>query len=229
MPLWIPKELTVSVEDVLCAQGIDHKAGQSRLASLAEAASLAIAEGSPVLSPAVLYRELPVIAFEHDRIIFDGGASLSGPLIARHLGAAQTIIVLLCSIGPGLESAISDRVETDPLMALGLEGLGSAAVEKLCRLACQHFGERAQTAGLSTCAPLSPGMVGWPVSRGQREIFSLIDGREIGVTLTGSQMMLPRKSLSMAIGVGATLHQSGEPCDHCSLRGTCRHRRRREA
>lgn len=228
MPVWSPKKLMVSAEDLLRAQAIDPHIEPVRLASLTETARQAIAKGTAFIAPVVLYREFPVAALEPDGLILHGGGTLSGPLIVHQLGAAQAILVLLCSLGPDLDSAISDNAEQDPLMAMGLESLGSAAVERLSRLACQHFGEQARKAGLSTGAPLSPGMVGWPVSIGQPEIFNLLDGQEIGLSLTETQMMIPRKSLSMVIGIGTHLPPAGEPCEHCSMHGSCRQRGARE-
>jgi hypothetical protein len=71
--------------------------------------------------------------------------------------------------------------------------------------------------------PLSPGMIGWPVSVGQSQIFSLMDARDVGVTLSSSTMMIPRKSLSMVLGFGAEINQRGRTCDYCHMRETCRY------
>jgi hypothetical protein len=66
-------------------------------------------------------------------------------------------------------------------------------------------------------------MEGWPVDQGQDEIFSLIDSKAVGVTLTPSHLMLPRKSLSMVIGVGEDILTQGTTCDYCSMKDTCRY------
>ncbi len=72
--------------------------------------------------------------------------------------------------------------------------------------------------------PLSPGMVGWPVEDGQTQIFSILDGQEIGVSLSPSFMMSPRKSLTMLIGFGEAILSQGSTCDYCSLRETCQYK-----
>jgi hypothetical protein len=67
-------------------------------------------------------------------------------------------------------------------------------------------------------------MVGWPVEQGQPQIFDLLDADEIGVRLTESMMMVPRKSLTFVLGIGKKLIAGGRTCDYCSLKGTCRYR-----
>jgi hypothetical protein len=67
-------------------------------------------------------------------------------------------------------------------------------------------------------------MDGWPVEEGQPQIFDLVDAAEIGLVLLPSGMMVPRKSLSMVIGLGADVSAKGVPCDYCSMAERCRYR-----
>jgi hypothetical protein len=60
----------------------------------------------------------------------------------------------------------------------------------------------------------------------QWNLFGLVNTQEIGVSLTSSGIMVPRKSVSMVIGIGpqmATWTQV-EVCARCSLRKTCPYR-----
>jgi len=66
-------------------------------------------------------------------------------------------------------------------------------------------------------------MVGWPVDKGQPQIFTLLDAAEIGVKLTPSYLMLPRKSLSLAIGIGSNVLVEGTTCDYCTMKDTCQY------
>jgi len=107
---------------------------------------------------------------------------------------------------------------------LALDGVGSAAVEALATAACRHFAAEAAAEGMRTTVPLNPGMVGWPVPEGQAQIFAILDGSEIGVTLTADHLMMPIKSLSMVIGVGLQVDTQGRPCDFCTMAEVCRYR-----
>jgi hypothetical protein len=89
---------------------------------------------------------------------------------------------------------------------------------------CQRVDLKAEAGRLKTTVPLSPGLVGWPVAAGQRQIFALLDTAAAGVTLTEGSMMVPKKSTSMVIGIGPDVEHAGESCDYCSMAETCRYR-----
>ena len=65
-----------------------------------------------------------------------------------------------------------------------------------------------------------PGQEGWPIQQ-QEMVFRLIPGERIGVRLTESDFMLPRKSVSLAIGMGPDMRPDGVACDLCSKRERC--------
>jgi len=189
-----------------------------------QAAQRALAEGTALLQPAVLYEEFQVQARRHQRLLMSGGGVLEGERIASHLAQAEKVLVIVCTIGDALEKRASQAMEQEPVYGLALDGVGAAAVEALANAACQHFAEQATAEGLRTTIPLSPGMAGWPLKEGQRQLFALLDSRQIGVALTEHGLMLPWKSLSMVLGVGRHVQRAGRPCDSCEMRETCRYR-----
>jgi hypothetical protein len=67
-------------------------------------------------------------------------------------------------------------------------------------------------------------MDGWPLAVAQKQLFTLVDSSLVGVQLTESAVMLPLKSASMVLGLGANITVQGEPCNFCNLRETCRYR-----
>lgn len=93
-------------------------------------------------------------------------------------------------------------MKSDLVYALALDGLGSAGVESLANAACRQFEIEAEEQHLEATIPLSPGMIDWSVEEGQPQIFDLLPAEEIGVKLTPSWVMIPRKSLSMVMGIG---------------------------
>ncbi len=60
---------------------------------------------------------------------------------------------------------------------------------------------KALTGELMASSPLSPGMPGFAILE-QWQVFQLVSAEEIGVSLTSSGIMVPRKSVSMVIGIG---------------------------
>ena len=66
---------------------------------------------------------------------------------------------------------------------------------------CEDLGADARAKNLRTSIPLIPGMNDWPVDVGQPQIFSVLDAARIGVSLNESAQMIPRKSISMLVGI----------------------------
>lgn len=223
MPILRDWELKLDVDRVIRAQGADPVVIRSRSPQVVHLAQKALQEGGPYLQPAVLWETFPVDSLRHERLLLHGEKFLQGQLIAQHLAGASQVIVMLCTIGHLLEEHASHVMNDDLAYGLALDGVGSAATEALANEACHLFEEQAQGEGLKTTIPLSPGMVGWTVEHGQAQIFALLDGETVGVRLNSSGVMAPRKSLSMALGLGQDVGQLGSTCDYCSMRETCRY------
>lgn len=218
--------LHLDADAVLRAQGADPARLRARGSAAVAAAEEALAEGLPLLEPAVVCERLRVAGVQHRKLRLgdDGRLRVSGPLVGRHLGSAREVVAIVCTVGGALEGRVSERMANDPVRAYALDALGSAAVDQLGDLACARVEERAAADGLRTTMPLSPGLIGWPLDTGQRQLFALVDAEAIGVRLTAGSLMTPRKSTSLVIGVGAEVLRDGEPCDYCTLRETCSYR-----
>lgn len=223
MPVIADWEPRLDEDAVLRGQGADPGAIRARSPHLVQVAKEALKEALPLLQPQAFYRRFDVNAHRHERISFSGGGFLSGPLIAQHLGPAQQVVVLVCSIGGALDDLVSKAGKSDMVRSLALDGVGSAAVEALANEICRRFELEAAQDGLRTSIPLSPGMVGWTVAEGQPQIFNLVNGDSIGVSLTEHFLMIPRKSLSMVLGLGPDMGYGGKVCDFCAMRETCRY------
>ena len=216
-------ELLLDEDAVLRGQGADPAIIRERSPRLLQTATKALEAGRSLLLPqvAVSYHEVKSIG--HERITLTDGGSLSGAMVAHHLGPAQKIIILVCTVGTALDDLIAKVTNQDMVYALALDGVGSAAVEALANEACRLLEVEAAQDGFQTSIPLSPGMIGWSVDQGQPQIFTLIDGAEIGVTLDDFFIMTPRKSLSMVLGIGPDMGYQGKVCDFCAMRDTCRY------
>jgi hypothetical protein len=216
--------LGVDVDAVLRAQGADPATVRTRSRRLVAHAERAVVEGAALLAPTVAQNRRAITAVRHDQIRLEGGALLSGPLVTRELGAAQEVVAIIVTIGDRLEALVSNLIAAEPAFALALDGFGSAAVQAIADAACERIRVEAAVAGMQTTLPLSPGMVGWDLGTGQRQIMALLGESNAPVRLTRSDLMLPRKSLSMVLGIGVEVTAEGSVCDRCNLADTCRHR-----
>lgn len=217
-------ELDYDVDDVLRSQAADPASIRARRPRLLEIAERALEAGRTLVRPAAITRWLPVERTRHNRVTLEGGMHLTGPLITEHLGGAESVAVMLCTIGHRLGEVAGAESASNLSYGFALDAVGSAAVQALSVAVCNEVETEARRAGLETSLPLSPGMEGWGVDPGQREIFALIDPTEIGVELTPSLEMIPLKSLSLVIGAGKEISTKGAICDYCALRDSCRHK-----
>jgi hypothetical protein len=173
-------------------------------------------EQDSLLAPAIAYKILPV-----EKIINDGQIPIS-PLIS----GSRKIAAAVCTIGNRLEMRVKKYIESnEPLSALIMDGIGSAAVDMLSEEACDLIASVASSHGYMAGSPLSPGMQGLPITA-QKYMFDLVPAGEIGVSITDSATMIPLKSVSMIMGLGPKMKQwkRAEVCATCHLRNTCSHR-----
>lgn len=224
MPVWEDIELEIDVDQVLQGQGADPHIIRERRPKLLTAAEDALQTGSQMINPRVLYKEFNILELRHNKIMLNDGNWLKGKLPANHLGTANKVILSLCTIGSDLGKRTSQLMQTDPVRAIALEGFGGAAVEELANIFCRNLEVKAEKEGQQTTIPLFPGMIGWSVEEGQTQIFHLLNAEKIGVSLSASLMMIPRKSLSMAIGIGKEINNTDSTCDYCTMKDTCRYK-----
>jgi len=223
MPLWETENLDIDVDAVLRGQGANPVIIRKRSPRLVEAAERALKEGETLLEPLTLYRQLDVNELRHEQLVLENGLSLSGNLVSTHLGSAERVVLILCTIGEALETYASDVSPSDIVYGLALDGVGSAAVEALANTACHHFERQAEEQGLHSSIPISPGMVGWPVEKGQPEVFSILEPAQVNASLSEYGLIKPRKSLTMVLGFGKKMKTAGRTCDFCAMRETCRY------
>jgi hypothetical protein len=121
--------------------------------------------------------------------------------VAALLRKADRVVAFLTTIGPALErevDALTSAGETT--RAFLLDAVGSETADALAD--ALHRGvlsQEADAAGYRVTPRFSPGYGDWPLES-QRELVPLCEGMRIGVSLTPSCMMLPRKSVSAVLG-----------------------------
>jgi len=228
MKKWQVEDLNITVDAVLRGQGADPDIIRTRSPRLIDIAEEALAEALLLLDPEVLVKELEVTSFGHDNLQLSDGKKIKGPLVSGHLAGATYITVAVCTVGSRIDKFASEVMEDDIVKGLAVDGVGSAAVEALANAVCREIELDAAARGFESTIPLSPGMIGWDVEEGQPVIFDLVDPSEIDVELTPYFLMVPRKSLSMILGIGPGINSGERICDYCAMRETCRYQEHNE-
>jgi len=218
MPIITDFRLSLEVTHVLRGQGIDPARARPDVIRVAREV---LDEARALLAPTALYVTLPVRGFQHQRVVLDNGVAFEGALVARALAGATELALAVCTIGPALEERMDALFAAgDPVRALALDGAGTAAVGEISRMVSARICDAASARGLNVGMRASPGQEGWPLEQ-QRVLFGLVPAEEVGVRLTQSCLMLPRKSVSLVIGLGPEMRADAVPCDFCSKRERC--------
>ena len=187
---------------------------------------LATVENAHLLESAVAYEYYQVTGMSPSRVSLEGDKAIHGSLLPKIFPEAKRLAVIVCTVGPKLEKQATDYSKKgEALRGMILDGIGSAAVDMLAPEACRLIASEASSHGHQTSSPVSPGWPGLPLAE-QWNLFELVNAQEIGVSLTPSGIMVPRKSVSMVIGIGPqmTTWTQADVCARCSLRKTCPYR-----
>lgn len=163
---------------------------------------------------------------ESDHCCLEGDVVLHGEIIPRLFARAEKLAVAVATIGPALETAVSECFQQgNRLYGLILDAIGSATAENMIFAIHAIINREAASGGATASSPVCPGGVNWPITE-QFKLFQLAPADEIGVHLTATAMMTPRKSLSLVMGLGENMPQwsAAERCDRCSNGGKCPYR-----
>ena len=152
-----------------------------------------------------------------------------GSDIQRHLAGCTEAMLLAVTLGPGADAQIRRAGVGDVAAGAASDALASVLAEQAADAAEARLRALAAAEGLYLTGRYSPGYGDWPIGV-QPRIAALLDTpRRIGLCVTGTCLMLPRKSITAALGLSRTLvtgRRAG--CAHCALRDKCEYRKRGE-
>jgi hypothetical protein len=167
---------------------------------------------------------------EAEELIDAGGCftfkALDGVPDSGPFKGAERIALGVCTIGRGLPERVRALAKRgEPLRALVLDAIGSAAVEAATDAVNAVICEEVAQTSRFTNRRISPGYRSWSIEA-QREIFALLPSSIHGVELTPALVMDPLKSVSFGVSVGRGVRHSKyvSICAYCNLR-SCRYRR----
>lgn len=126
--------------------------------------------------------------------------ALTGGVVKKHLTGAEKIAVLAVTIGNQLEHAITAHFENgEYTSALLLDAAATTAVEMVADQLNELINQQAARLGYTTTRRFSPGYGNWEITA-QAAVTALAGADQIGITVTDTAMMAPRKSVTAVIG-----------------------------
>ena len=151
-----------------------------------------VREANALAEPRCLYRTVYIDAKEEGSVHIEG-IEFSSMILRKNLDAIERVFLYVATVGPALEKEASSC--EDILKQYYLEQLADMVLEDIVAYLAKELAEQYATGKLSRMNPGS--LKDWPLPE-QEKLFSLCTaGLEyLGVHLTSSYLMLPRKSVS---------------------------------
>lgn len=159
-----------------------------------------LSELSP-LSYRVAYCELPLQKGDCPALGFTADDSRD---LSKALAGCDRILLFAATIGrlPDVLAARYNRLS--PAKALFLQAVGTERIEALCDAFCREKAGQYAKKGDLLRPRFSPGYGDLPLAL-QKRIFDVLDlPRALGLTLTGSLLMVPTKSVTAIAGIART-------------------------
>lgn len=134
--------------------------------------------------------------------------------LARNLRGCDRAVLFAATLGLGVERQKRIAAVRSSVDALVLDAVGSAGIEVWCNDLCAQIAEKYPD--YIPRPRFSPGYGDLPLEL-QRTLLRVLDtGRNIGVTLTDGLLMMPQKSVTAIMGLGASgCSRPGTDCEVC--------------
>ena len=227
MPVIRDVNVHLKLSNILRRQGIGATSARPEMKSITKEL-LGEVRKLHLLKPSFAYNIYSITSIDHDELLLEANLALHGWLLPSFLSDAGQVSVAVCTIGPALEEKVTKYAsKKETLRSLLLDGIGSAAVDSLSQEVCRFMLHEASSHGYQVSSPLNPGMPGFPLKE-QRQLMKMVPAQDIGLTLTKSGIIVPRKSESMVFGMGPNMKHwtQAERCAHCPLYEFCPYRER---
>lgn len=169
-----------------------------------------------LMKPQLFYRTKKIEAVNNGSIRIEGGISFTSSNFSKAMKNCDEIICFIATIGNDIEEEITLLTEENYLSnAYILDSMGSVTVENMVEEFYQDMRDKYIAEGKKVTLRFSPGYCDCPIAD-QEKLFSCFDSFQIGVELTDSCLMLPRKSVSGIFGVLPSNMPVYNPCSECN-------------
>lgn len=155
----------------------------------------------------------------------DAAILLCGKDIARLLDGCSEVVFMALTLGAELERVLMKQEVTDMSDALVLDICASAAVEVAADDFERQLSQELRSEDKYLTNRFSPGYGDFDLSH-QRPLLELLNAsRAAGITLTPSQLMVPRKSVTAVMGISSNIREKVlGGCGRCPLISRCSYR-----
>ena len=172
--------------------------------------------------PRFVWKSEPLVS--DGDVLSAGGVILAGNDIKAHLEECTHAVFMAATLSIQTDMLISRAQAVSMTDALILDALGSAGIEQICGKAELLINEKYPEKYMTW--RYSPGYGDFPIES-QSELAACLDAqRKIGLTVTESTLMIPKKSVTAIIGIAdKPLPKKRSGCISCNMRDKCNFRK----
>jgi hypothetical protein len=150
--------------------------------------------------------------FKFNDLVFTAGSK-----IVNYLAGSEKLAFFACTAGEEVTLRSRHLMKTGYMVeGYIVDSIGSLLVEGAADIVMEKLKNEIGLQGLNITNRYSPGHCDWRLDQ-QRKLFSLFPEEFCGIRLSESSLMIPLKSLSGVIGIGANVNFRGFLCEECDL------------
>ena len=158
-------------------------------------------------------------------ILFDKTFFIHGRDLADLCRGCKKAVLIAVTIGSGIDMLLRRSQAEDMSEAVILDACASAEIERVTDLAESEI-IRSISPEEHLTMRFSPGYGDVPLEESQKIILALSADRRIGLKLTGTDMLVPMKSVTAVIGISEIKTGRSKECTLCSMRESCAYKKR---
>ena len=208
-----PRFTTLNMNEILKYLGFR---GQELTEEIAAQIRRCTDEVLAAATPRLTYRHAPL---EDGAVL---GVTFAGNDIPRMLEPCEEVVLFGATLGPGVERLMMRYEVVNAADSVIMDACASTAIENICNNFESDMRRTVEAEGRYLTDRFSPGYGDLPISE-QPKFFALLDmTRRIGVSLTPTTIMVPRKSVTAIMGIARTPQPHRPPdCEHCLMFRNC--------
>ena len=174
-----------------------------------------------IARPKGIWKRIPLIRQQDELCLLDGALTLPGKSISHHLKDSQEVILITGTLGITVDQYLRSLQLTDLKKAVMTDSVASVAIENILDQIQAEI-RLTLAEGEYLTDRFAPGYGDLPIGLNGTLAQLLDTKRRIGLTVSASGIMIPRKSIMAIIGVaGSAQPQFTRGCANCSMTEEC--------
>jgi len=140
--------------------------------------------------------------------------------LMNHLKNSDSIAIMAASLGIEIDRNIKINEKINLTKSIIMDAVATAYIEEICDEVQEKIRIEALNREKFITSRYSPGYGDLKIET-QREILAILNARKIGLTLTESMIMIPRKSVTAFIGLCTYDPETKSKCETCDNKKNC--------